>query len=73
MFLAQDRRYPIVAREYGIPAVMGTFGEIRRLKDEEQIRVDGFNGSLHSRFLKDFFSSIDHNCKFVNARKSVKT
>lgn len=39
----------IVAREYGIPAVMGTVNGTRRLKDGERIRVDGFQGLVHLR------------------------
>ncbi|KCZ71385.1 phosphoenolpyruvate synthase/pyruvate phosphate dikinase [Candidatus Methanoperedens nitroreducens] len=39
----------IVAREYGIPAVMGTVDGTRRLKDGERIRVDGFHGLVHSQ------------------------
>jgi pyruvate,water dikinase len=34
----------IVAREYGIPAVMGTIDGTRRLVDGEQVRVDGSRG-----------------------------
>jgi rifampicin phosphotransferase len=34
----------IVAREYGIPAVMGTGDGTRRLKDGVQIRIDGARG-----------------------------
>jgi phosphoenolpyruvate synthase/pyruvate phosphate dikinase len=34
----------IVAREYGIPAVMGTGDGTRRLKDGAQIRIDGARG-----------------------------
>ncbi|HWQ96344.1 MAG TPA: PEP/pyruvate-binding domain-containing protein [Candidatus Methylomirabilis sp.] len=40
----------IVAREYGIPAVMGTVDGTRRLKDGEKIRVDGFHGLVYSQF-----------------------
>ncbi len=39
----------IVAREYGIPAVMGTVDGTRRLKDGERIRVDGFHGSVYGK------------------------
>ena len=39
----------IVAREYGIPAVMGTVDGTRRLKDGERIRVDGFHGLVYSQ------------------------
>jgi phosphoenolpyruvate synthase/pyruvate phosphate dikinase len=34
----------IVAREYGIPAVMGTMNGTRDLKDGQWIRVDGSRG-----------------------------
>src|SRR5262249_43588190 len=34
----------IVAREYGIPAVMGTAEGTRRLADGERVRVDGSRG-----------------------------
>lgn len=36
----------IVAREYGIPAVMGTAGATRRLTDGEIVRVDGAAGTV---------------------------
>jgi pyruvate,water dikinase len=34
----------IVAREYGIPAVMGTGDGTRRLVDGARVRVDGTRG-----------------------------
>ncbi|MGH2353578.1 MAG: PEP-utilizing enzyme, partial [Chloroflexota bacterium] len=34
----------IVAREYGIPAVMGTVDGTRRLRDGQRVRVDGARG-----------------------------
>jgi pyruvate,water dikinase len=34
----------IVAREYGIPAVMGTFDGTRKLRDGQWIQVDGSRG-----------------------------
>ncbi|HEU0115487.1 MAG TPA: PEP-utilizing enzyme [Thermomicrobiales bacterium] len=34
----------IVAREYGIPAVMGTGDATRRLRDGQRARVDGNRG-----------------------------
>ena len=36
----------IVAREYGIPAVMGTINGTRTLQDGQQIRVDGNQGMV---------------------------
>jgi phosphoenolpyruvate-protein kinase (PTS system EI component) len=36
----------IVAREYGIPAVMGTGSGTRRLADRQQITVDGSTGRV---------------------------
>jgi pyruvate,water dikinase len=38
----------IVAREYGIPAVMGTIDGTRRLKDGQHVRVDGNRGCVIS-------------------------
>ncbi|MCZ7568226.1 MAG: PEP-utilizing enzyme [Ardenticatenaceae bacterium] len=38
----------IVAREYGIPAVMGTIDGTRRLLDGQQVRVDGDRGLVFS-------------------------
>lgn len=37
----------IVAREYGLPAVMGTVDGTRRLVDGERIRVDGTRGLVY--------------------------
>jgi pyruvate,water dikinase len=37
----------IVAREYGIPAVMGTGDAISRLRDGQLVRVDGSNGLVY--------------------------
>jgi pyruvate,water dikinase len=34
----------VVAREYGLPAVVGVEGATRRLRDGQRIRVDGTNG-----------------------------
>jgi pyruvate,water dikinase len=34
----------IVAREYGVPAVMGTLTGTKQLKDDQWIRVDGSHG-----------------------------
>ena len=36
----------IVAREYGIPAVMGTMNGTKTLKDGQRIRVDGGRGQV---------------------------
>ena len=36
----------IVAREYGIPAVVGLEGITRKIKDGQFVRVDGINGTL---------------------------
>jgi pyruvate,water dikinase len=36
----------IVAREYGIPAVMGTGDGTNRLADDQWVRVDGFRGQV---------------------------
>jgi len=36
----------IVAREYGIPAVMGTGVATRRIKSEQMITVDGNAGTV---------------------------
>lgn len=38
----------IVAREYGIPAVMGTFNGTRSLEDGQWVRVDGDTGTVTS-------------------------
>ncbi len=37
----------IVAREYGIPAVMGTVDGTIKIKDGDNIRVDGSNGKVY--------------------------
>jgi pyruvate,water dikinase len=37
----------IVAREYGIPAVMGTGTATQRIKNGQKIRVDGTNGKIY--------------------------
>ncbi len=34
----------VVAREYGLPAVVGVEGATRRIQDRQRIRVDGTNG-----------------------------
>jgi phosphoenolpyruvate synthase/pyruvate phosphate dikinase len=34
----------VVAREYGLPAVVGVEGATRRIRDRQRIRVDGTNG-----------------------------
>ncbi len=36
----------IVAREYGIPAVVGLEGITRKIKDGQIVRIDGINGTL---------------------------
>jgi pyruvate,water dikinase len=36
----------IVAREYGIPAVLGTGGATRRLRTGDRVRVDGTKGTV---------------------------
>jgi pyruvate,water dikinase len=36
----------IVAREYGIPAVLGTGGATRRIKSGDRVRVDGTQGTV---------------------------
>ena len=36
----------IVAREYGIPAVVSVTGAMRALKDGDVVTVDGYNGSI---------------------------
>jgi pyruvate,water dikinase len=36
----------IVAREYGIPAVLGTGVATRRIRDGQRIRVDGDAGTI---------------------------
>jgi pyruvate,water dikinase len=36
----------IVAREYGVPAVVGLEGITRKIKDGQFVRVDGINGIL---------------------------
>jgi pyruvate,water dikinase len=36
----------IVAREYGIPAVVGAFGATRAIKTGQVISVDGTNGTV---------------------------
>jgi pyruvate,water dikinase len=41
----------IVAREYGIPAVMGTADATRRLTDGQQVRVDGWQGLVFNATL----------------------
>jgi phosphohistidine swiveling domain-containing protein len=33
-----------VAREYGLPAVVGVEGATRRIRDGQRIRVDGTSG-----------------------------
>jgi pyruvate,water dikinase len=37
----------IVAREYGIPAVMAVAGATRSLHDGQQLTVDGAKGTVH--------------------------
>jgi pyruvate,water dikinase len=37
----------MVAREYGIPAVMGTTDGTRRLADGQRVRVDGTLGLVY--------------------------
>ncbi len=36
----------IIAREYGIPAVMNISGVTSRLRDGQQVRVDGYKGTV---------------------------
>jgi pyruvate,water dikinase len=36
----------VVAREYGIPAVVGVHQATTRLKDGQKIRVDGTTGKI---------------------------
>jgi pyruvate,water dikinase len=36
----------IVAREYGIPAVMSVIGAMHALKDDDEIVVDGESGTV---------------------------
>jgi pyruvate,water dikinase len=36
----------VVAREYGIPAVVGVHQATMRLKDGQKIRVDGTQGKI---------------------------
>jgi pyruvate,water dikinase len=37
----------IVAREFGIPAVVGTGNATARLRDGQLVTVDGTNGAVH--------------------------
>lgn len=37
----------IVAREYGVPAVVNVPGVMRLIKDGQQITVDGYNGKIY--------------------------
>lgn len=37
----------IIAREYGIPCVLGVFDATRKLKDGDWIELDGDNGTVH--------------------------
>jgi len=36
----------VVAREYGIPAVVGVHQATSRLKDGQQVRIDGATGKI---------------------------
>ena len=36
----------VIAREYGLPAVVGVDGATRRIREGQRIRVDGTNGSV---------------------------
>jgi phosphohistidine swiveling domain-containing protein len=36
----------VVAREYGVPAVVGVHDATRRLTDGQRIRLDGASGSI---------------------------
>ena len=36
----------IIAREYGIPAVVSVEGATVRIKDGSEVSVDGYNGSI---------------------------
>ncbi len=42
----------IVAREYGLPAVVGTGTATRRIRDGQRIRVDGGRGTGHAARLR---------------------
>ena len=39
----------IVAREYGIPAVMGTGNATQLLTDDQNVWIDGDNGTVQNR------------------------
>ena len=39
----------IVAREYGIPAVVNVPGVMKALKDREQLTVDGDEGKVYRK------------------------
>jgi pyruvate,water dikinase len=36
----------IVAREYGLPAVVGVRGALKRIREGQEITVDGANGRV---------------------------
>ena len=36
----------VVAREYGIPAVVGVHDATRRLVDGQRVRIDGTSGAI---------------------------
>ncbi|MEB3342897.1 glycerol-3-phosphate acyltransferase [Okeania sp.] len=40
----------IIAREYGIPAVMNVSGAMTRLEDGQKVRVDGYKGTVELLF-----------------------
>ena len=39
----------VIAREFGVPAVVGTGDATRRLKDGQRIEVDGTSGEVRIR------------------------
>lgn len=42
----------IVSRELGIPAVVGTREATKKLKDNQEVTVDGFNGKVYDGIIK---------------------
>ena len=40
----------IIAREYGIPAVMNISGAMTRLQTGQKVRVDGYRGTVELLF-----------------------
>jgi pyruvate,water dikinase len=52
----------VVAREYGIPAVVGVHQATQRLKDGQRIRLDGTTGKiviLHNDATKSDAATMD--------------